>query len=114
MGTQFVKFKRISLRVSRPSAQQGSPNGTSSALKICFFKWLSGPGAMLRMCWASGLNMAGFHTGIVAPTQSALFTFFTLSENWGWSQEAPSKGPNRARPLEPPCLGACMLEKNVL
>jgi len=41
--------------------------------------------------------------------------FFTLSENGGWSQEAPSEVPNRARswsrPLETPCLGFCMLER---
>jgi len=29
---------------------------------------------------------------------SALFTFFSLGEIAGWSQEAPSKGHNRARP----------------
>jgi len=51
--------------------------------------------------------------------QSALFTFFfTLGENGGWSQEAPSEGPNRARPLlgvssRNPLFGVSYVGKNM-
>jgi len=43
--------------------------------------------------------------------QSAVFTFFTLGEIGRWSQEAPRQGPNRAFPLETPCLGFCTSER---
>jgi len=41
------------------------------------------------------------------------FHFFHFGRKGGGSQEAPSEGPNRARPLETPCLGFCTLERTL-
>jgi len=72
-GHTVCEFHRISQHVSRPSVQQGSPNGTSSALKHCFFFCLK----VAFRCYAqsvlgsSGLTTAGYHTRIVAPDLKA-------------------------------------------
>ncbi len=64
-GPAVCEFRRISQCVSRPTAQQGSPNWTSLALERCYFSGLRVLCSNLLGC--SGLNTAGYHTGIVVP-----------------------------------------------